>query len=164
MPWTKKLVFTLWCPDLCKTVFAVCHSLTPDTAMWARVVSCTAWNNWMCEELPWDVSQCWAALERSVRINSNVGVWISCYFVSELAMWQQYCWLSAHTQPPIQWLFGAFSAEVKWQEHEHGLSPPCSAEVQKEYSCISTPPYVFMALPSSYVTSWIQIKINSEPA
>jgi hypothetical protein len=57
-----------------------------------------------------------------------------------------------HTQPPIQWLLGAFSAEVKWQEHEDGLSPPRSAEVQKEWSCISAPPYAYMALLSSYVT------------
>jgi len=34
-----------------------------------------------------------------------------------------------HTQSPIQWLLGAFSAEVKWQEHEDGLSAPRSAEV-----------------------------------
>jgi hypothetical protein len=72
-------------------------------------------------------------------------------------MWQESVGL-VHTQPPVQWLLGAFSAEVKWQDHEDGLSPPRSAEAQKEWSCISTLPYAFMALPSSYVTSWIQIK------
>jgi hypothetical protein len=58
-----------------------------------------------------------------------------------------------HTQPPIQRLPGALSAEVKWQEQEDGLSSPRSAEAQKEWSCIFTPPYAFMALPSGYVTS-----------
>ena len=67
-----------------------------------------------------------------------------------------------HTHPSIQWLLGAFSAEVKWQEHEDILSPPPSAEVQKDWSCITTLPYAFMALPSSYVTSWIQNKNKFE--
>jgi hypothetical protein len=35
------------------------------------------------------------------------------------------------TQPPIQWVPGAFSPEVKRSERETDHSPPASAEVKK---------------------------------
>jgi hypothetical protein len=49
------------------------------------------------------------------------------------------------TQPPIQWVQGALSPEVKRQGREADHSPPTSAEVKK--ICIYTPtaPYAFMA-------------------
>jgi hypothetical protein len=51
------------------------------------------------------------------------------------------------TQPPIQWVPGAFSPGVKRQVREADHSPPTSAEVKKTwiYECASTPPYAFMA-------------------
>jgi len=44
------------------------------------------------------------------------------------------------TQPPIQWVPGALSLEVKWPGCEDEHSPPSSAEVQNAWSYISTPP------------------------
>jgi len=34
------------------------------------------------------------------------------------------------TQPPIQWVPGALSLEVKWPWHDADHSPPSSAEVK----------------------------------
>jgi hypothetical protein len=48
-------------------------------------------------------------------------------------------------QPPIQWVPGAFSPEVKWPGREADYSPPASAEVKKIWIYTSTPPYAFMA-------------------
>jgi hypothetical protein len=47
------------------------------------------------------------------------------------------------TQPPIQWVPGTLSPEVKRQGHEADHSPPASTDVKKIYT--STPPYAFMA-------------------
>jgi hypothetical protein len=47
-------------------------------------------------------------------------------------------------QPPIQWVPGALSFGVKWQEYEANHSPPTSAEVKKTLIYTSTTPYVFM--------------------
>jgi hypothetical protein len=44
------------------------------------------------------------------------------------------------TQPPIQWVPGALSLEVKRPGHEADHSPPSSAEVKNAWSYISTPP------------------------
>jgi hypothetical protein len=44
------------------------------------------------------------------------------------------------TQPPIQWVPGALSLEVKRQGLEADHSPPCSAEVKNEWGYTSTPP------------------------
>jgi hypothetical protein len=44
------------------------------------------------------------------------------------------------TQPPIQWVAGAPSLEVKWPGHEAGHSPQSSAEVKNAWSYTSTPP------------------------
>jgi hypothetical protein len=49
------------------------------------------------------------------------------------------------TQPPIQWIPGTFSLEVKRQQGDADHSPPTSAEVKKTWVYTSTPPYVFMA-------------------
>jgi hypothetical protein len=48
------------------------------------------------------------------------------------------------TQPPIQWVPGAFSPGVKRQEREADHSPPTNAEVKKIWTYTSTPPYAFM--------------------
>jgi hypothetical protein len=47
---------------------------------------------------------------------------------------------SGDTQPPIQWVPGALSLEVKRPEGEADYSPPSSAEVKNTWSYTSTPP------------------------
>jgi hypothetical protein len=49
------------------------------------------------------------------------------------------------TQPPIQWVQGVLSAEVKLPQSEADHSPLSSAEGKNSWSCTSIPPYVFMA-------------------
>jgi hypothetical protein len=44
------------------------------------------------------------------------------------------------TQPPIQWVPGALSLEVKRPGREAHHSPPSSAEVKNAWRYISTPP------------------------
>jgi hypothetical protein len=48
------------------------------------------------------------------------------------------------TQPPIQWIPGAFVLGVRRPGHEADHSPPPSVEVRNAWSYTSTPPYVFM--------------------
>jgi hypothetical protein len=48
------------------------------------------------------------------------------------------------TQPPIQWVPGAPSLEVKRSRREADHSPPSSAEVKKAWSYNFTPQYAFM--------------------
>jgi hypothetical protein len=48
------------------------------------------------------------------------------------------------TQPPIQWVEGAPSLEVRRPGREADHSPPSSAEVKNAWSYTSTPQYVFM--------------------
>jgi hypothetical protein len=48
-------------------------------------------------------------------------------------------------EPPIQWILGDFSREVKRPRREADQSPPASAEVTKMWIYISTSPHVFMA-------------------
>jgi hypothetical protein len=43
------------------------------------------------------------------------------------------------TQPPIQWVVGALTPEVKWLEHKADHSSPPSAKVKNMWSCTSTP-------------------------
>jgi hypothetical protein len=43
------------------------------------------------------------------------------------------------TQPPIQWVLGALSLEIKWPGREADHSPPSSAEVKNAWSYTSTP-------------------------
>jgi hypothetical protein len=49
------------------------------------------------------------------------------------------------TKPPIQWVPGLLSPEVKRPGREVNHSPPTSAEVKKMWTYTSTPPYAFMA-------------------
>jgi hypothetical protein len=42
------------------------------------------------------------------------------------------------TQPPIQCVPSALSMGIKWLEHEADHSPPSTAEVKKEWSCMFT--------------------------
>jgi hypothetical protein len=49
------------------------------------------------------------------------------------------------TQPPIQWVPGAFSLGVKRPGREADHSPLSSAEVKNAWSYTSTPQYVFRA-------------------
>jgi hypothetical protein len=49
------------------------------------------------------------------------------------------------TQPPIQWVPGALSSEVKQPGREADHSPPASAKVKKLWIYTSTLPYTFMA-------------------
>jgi len=44
------------------------------------------------------------------------------------------------TQPPIQWVPGTLSLEVKWPGHEADHSPPPHAEVMNAWSYTSNPP------------------------
>jgi hypothetical protein len=44
------------------------------------------------------------------------------------------------TKPPIQWVQGALSLEVKRPEREAHHSPSSTAEVKNAWSCTSTPP------------------------
>jgi hypothetical protein len=48
------------------------------------------------------------------------------------------------TQPPIQWVPGALSPEVKRPGREADHSPPSSAKVKKIWIYTSTSPYAFM--------------------
>jgi hypothetical protein len=48
------------------------------------------------------------------------------------------------TQPPIQWLSGSLSLEVKRPEREAHHSPPYSAEVKNACTYTSTHPYAFI--------------------
>jgi hypothetical protein len=48
------------------------------------------------------------------------------------------------TQPPIQWVPGDISPDLKRLERDADHSPPSSAEVKKTWIYTSTPPYVFM--------------------
>jgi hypothetical protein len=49
------------------------------------------------------------------------------------------------TQPPIQWVSGALSPEVKRPGREADYSLPSSAKVKNAWSSISTPSHVFKA-------------------
>jgi hypothetical protein len=49
------------------------------------------------------------------------------------------------TPPPIQWVPGALSREVKRQGREADHSPPTSTEVKKLWTYTSTLPYAFRA-------------------
>jgi hypothetical protein len=49
------------------------------------------------------------------------------------------------TQPPIEWVPGALSLEVKRPGREADHSPQSSAEVTNAWSFTSTPRYVFVA-------------------
>jgi hypothetical protein len=44
------------------------------------------------------------------------------------------------TQPPIQWVLGAISLEVKRPGREANHSPPSTAKVKNEWGYTSTPP------------------------
>jgi hypothetical protein len=48
-------------------------------------------------------------------------------------------------QPPIQWVPGALSPEVKLQVREADHLPTASSEVKKMWIYTSTPPYVLIA-------------------
>jgi hypothetical protein len=48
-------------------------------------------------------------------------------------------------QPPIQWVLGALSPEVKRPGREADHSPPTSAVVKKRWVYTSTPPYISMS-------------------
>jgi hypothetical protein len=45
-----------------------------------------------------------------------------------------------HTEPPIQWVRGAPSLEVKRPGREADRSPPSSAEIKNAWNYTSTPP------------------------
>jgi hypothetical protein len=51
----------------------------------------------------------------------------------------------APTQPPVQWVSGVLSKEVKQPGREADHSPTSSAEVKNAWSCTSTSQYVFMS-------------------
>jgi hypothetical protein len=48
------------------------------------------------------------------------------------------------TQPPIQWVLGAFSSGVKWLGYKDGHSPPSNVEVKNGGAILPLPPYIFM--------------------
>jgi len=49
------------------------------------------------------------------------------------------------TQPPIRWVPGTLSLEVKWVGHEDEHSLLCCAEVKNGWSNTLTLPYAIMA-------------------
>jgi len=53
-------------------------------------------------------------------------------------------WAPGPTQPPIQWVLGAVTSEVKWSGREADHSSPSSTKIKNAWSCTSTPPYVFV--------------------
>jgi hypothetical protein len=56
------------------------------------------------------------------------------------------------TRPPIQWIQGAVSREVKLQGREAERSPPINAEIKKMWIYTSTSPYFFTAKLSTGTT------------
>jgi len=48
------------------------------------------------------------------------------------------------THPPNQWALGTVTPEVKWPGHEGDHSAKSSAKVNKAWSYIPTPQYIFM--------------------
>jgi hypothetical protein len=54
----------------------------------------------------------------------------------------QYPWFCV---PPIKWVPGDFSPELKRPGREANHTPPTSAQVKKTWTYTSTAPYVFMA-------------------
>jgi hypothetical protein len=50
------------------------------------------------------------------------------------------------TQPPIQWVTGTLSLELKQRGREADHLPPTSAKVKNAWSCISTPPIRLYAM------------------
>jgi hypothetical protein len=60
------------------------------------------------------------------------------------------------TQPPIQWVPGALSHEVKRQGREAEHSPLAIADVKKMWIYTSTPPYTFMA---QCLIRWAQVQL-----
>jgi hypothetical protein len=58
------------------------------------------------------------------------------------------------TQPPIKWVSGALSLEVKRPGREAGHSPPSSEEVKNACSYTSIPQYAFMA--------WCSVKAQGQ--
>jgi hypothetical protein len=60
------------------------------------------------------------------------------------------------TQPPIQWVPGAFSLGVKWPRHEANHSPPSSAKVNNACEAvIPCPKHTFMV--------WHSVKRKNHP-
>jgi hypothetical protein len=49
------------------------------------------------------------------------------------------------TEPPIKWVWGAFSLGIKRSQYEADLSPPSNVEVKHGGSIHSLPQYVLMA-------------------
>jgi hypothetical protein len=49
------------------------------------------------------------------------------------------------TQPPVQWVSGTISSEVKWSGREADHPSPTNADVKKTSVYTSTPPYAFKA-------------------
>jgi hypothetical protein len=49
------------------------------------------------------------------------------------------------TQPPVQWVPGALSPEIKRSGSEADHSPPSGADVKNTWIYTPTCPYVFMA-------------------
>jgi hypothetical protein len=67
------------------------------------------------------------------RVDSQWGLWIYLFTtVSRTAL--------GPTQPPIQWVPGAFSLGVKWLLCEADHSPSSSAKVKNAWHYTSTPP------------------------
>jgi hypothetical protein len=58
------------------------------------------------------------------------------------------------TQPPIQWVAGAFSLGVKRPGRKADHSPPCSAEVKNAWSYTSTLQYAF--------TTWCLVEAQGQ--
>jgi len=59
------------------------------------------------------------------------------------------------TQPPVQWVPGAFPPRVKRSGREFDHSSPSSAEVKTAWKYTSTPQYVFMAW--CLIKQWLRL-------
>jgi hypothetical protein len=59
------------------------------------------------------------------------------------------------TQPPIQWVLGAFSPGLKQHGREADHSPPADAEVKKMWIYTSTPPHPPSICLHGVVLKWL---------
>jgi hypothetical protein len=59
------------------------------------------------------------------------------------------------TQPPMQWVAGTLSQEVKWAGHEADHSPPSKCQGQERWSYTSMPAYAFMTVLNQLSTGTI---------
>jgi hypothetical protein len=142
----KNMVFhsLLWYIDTCLLGSFVweavkkwvsCKSAQLKVQLWREDFMCDIWSMWSRDSVV-GVATGYGLDDR------GVGVWVpvgSTIFStsSRLAL--------GPTQPPLQWVPGAFSPGVKRPGHEADHSAPTNVEGKKMWIHTATPPYAFMA-------------------